>query len=196
MDGGGSQWPCGPAALALPAPARSLSGDSCGSAGRGGRAWARSGLGPAGVHRLLSSGNGFISVRVPAVPRPRSLAAAGVPCRQPSVRRVAPERRSRRRLTAQGMSVFPQLLLRPDTAPGVSQFPRSAAAEVRHSSWPTPSAAEPRLYLKLHPQPISHSPHSRRTASLGVSASPVSLTWLQKYQGTDNDQDLCVCCQG
>lgn len=53
---------------------------------------------------------------------------------------------------AYGMLRFPQLLLRPDTACGAWQFSQSTA-EARHSSWHARSVAEPRLYLKLHPQP-------------------------------------------
>lgn len=53
MDGGGSQWHCSPAALALPAPARSLPLESGSSEGRGGSDGGGLGLAPAGVPSFL-----------------------------------------------------------------------------------------------------------------------------------------------
>lgn len=87
MDGGASQWPCSPAALALLAHARSRSlGTVAGPRGEAAAPGPGPGFGPAVVNRLFLPArlvDGFIFVRVPGVPWPGSLAPIGVPCREP-----------------------------------------------------------------------------------------------------------------
>lgn len=107
---------------------------------------------PAAVHLLLLPRDSFISVRVTAVPWLRSLAATGVPCG------IAPERSSRLCLTAEGLSPFPQSLLRSHTAHGSPHLLLSPDFIPETSST-----------ARLVPPP----PHSRGRASLEPGAFPM-----------------------